>query len=82
MSAASAPAYVPLGQASKLFPPDEAGRSVHVSTLRRWARNGVKTPDGRGVKLGTVKIGHRRTTTLEAVAEFIEELNRPAGVVL
>lgn len=79
MSAAVEPLHITLGHAAGLFAPTEGGRHVHVQTLRKWARDGVRLPDGRRVRLGTVKVGRRRCTTLDAVAAFVEELNTGDG---
>ena len=51
----------------------------HVSTLRRWGRQGVG-----GVKLATWRIGGRRVTCRRSVEEFLRRLNgdgnpRPDG---
>ena len=57
----------------KCFPFDEVverlprfgGRSIHPSTLWRWARHGV-----RGHRLETRRLGARLVTSLEAIDRF------------
>ena len=55
---------------AKMLPSGRAGKRVHFSTVFRWATNGV-----RGVKLETVKVGHTRYTTREALNAFVEHLS-------
>ena len=55
---------------AKMLPSGRAGKRVHFSTVFRWATNGV-----RGVKLETVKVGHTRYTTREALNDFAERLS-------
>jgi hypothetical protein len=52
---------VTLSQAAKLMP----GRP-DVSTLWRWRTRGLN-----GVRLATIKCGHKRLTSLEAIRAFI-----------
>jgi len=56
---------VTLSQASRSLP-----GNPHLSTLHRWRLRGV-----RGVKLETCLIGGRRFTSLEAVANFAEQIS-------
>jgi hypothetical protein len=52
----------------------EAARSlpgrVHVSSLWRWARRGIK-----GVKLESIAIGGRRFTSIESLQRFADQLS-------
>ncbi len=59
-----------LTEAAKTLPPID-GRRIHVSTLWRWTRKGV-----RGVQLEHVRLGHRVCTSVEAVQRFAEALAR------
>ena len=54
--------YLSLPDAARLVPPD----SVHVMTVIRWSRKGV-----RGHVLKTVKIGGRRLTTKPWLSAFL-----------
>lgn len=47
--------------------PRELPRRVHVSSVWRWIKNGV-----RGVPLETILVGGRRYTSREALARFFE----------
>lgn len=42
----------------------------HINTIRRWAGRGV-----RGVRLRTWLVGGRRYTSIQAIAQFIQELS-------
>lgn len=59
---------MPLNEVPRLkWLPTRRGRRTHVSTLRRWAR------DGRGgVRLESVLVGGIRCTTVEALHRFFE----------
>lgn len=61
---------VSLTEAAKALPSID-GRRIHVSTLWRWARKGV-----RGVQLEYIRLGHRVCTSVEAVQRFAEALAR------
>lgn len=67
--------------AAALFPPLREGRPVHPSFIGRWAWHGVKTDDGRTVKLEAVRCGVRWLTARAAVARFIRDQQAPAEVV-
>jgi hypothetical protein len=58
-------------QAARLIPPSRRGRPVSPSCLWRWHRSGVKTPDGRTVRLEAVWLVNRLVTSEEAVRRFI-----------
>src|SRR5262245_812962 len=61
--------WLPLYEAATLVP--GRGRSrVHASTLARWIARGVKTPDGRRVRLRAVRIASRWVTTRAWLEEF------------
>jgi hypothetical protein len=47
------------------------GRPVHPATPLRWVFNGVRTPDGRRIKLEAVRCG-RWVTSLAAFQRFLE----------
>lgn len=48
-------------------------RNPSIPTRHRWAGSGVVGPGGQRVKLATWKVGGRRVTTPEAVAEFLAQ---------
>lgn len=59
--------------------PKSGSKRVHISTLFRWAREGVN-----GVVLETVHIGSRRYTSHEAIARFVRAVSSarsPQGAV-
>ncbi len=58
-------AYLNLNEAAQKIP----GRP-HLSTLHRWAEKGV-----RGIRLRTVRVGHRRFTTQDDIDQFLAKLN-------
>jgi hypothetical protein len=47
-------------------------KPVHPSTPLRWAFCGVKTPDGRRVKLEACRCGGRWVTSVAAFQRFVE----------
>jgi hypothetical protein len=47
------------------------GAPINASTPFRWATKGVKTSDGRTIKLEAVKLGSRWITSKEAVERFV-----------
>ena len=51
--------------------PGVAGGTANASTVFRWATTGVKLPDGRKLKLESVRIGHRIVTSGPALERFI-----------
>lgn len=63
--------------AAKLLPPNRSGKPVHGRTLQGWADRGIRTKDGRTVKLGAVALGRRRFTTRGLLKAFIRDLNTP-----
>lgn len=64
-----------LADAAKALPRIN-GRRIHVSTLWRWSRKGV-----RGVRLEHVRLGHRVCTSLEALNRFAKALADDQNVV-
>jgi Protein of unknown function (DUF1580) len=48
------------------------GKPVHPSTPLRWVFDGVKTPDGRRVKLEACRCGGRWVTSKAAFLRFVE----------
>ena len=56
-----------LREAARALPLRRNGKSLHISTLCRWAKRGV-----RGVVLETLRIGGTRYTSLEALQRFFE----------
>lgn len=61
-----------LAAAAKLVPPNRRGRPVTLSCVLRWVLDGVKTPDGRTVRLEAVRLGGRWLTSREALQRFAE----------
>src|SRR5438045_1552712 len=67
-------------QAAKLIPPlrrklGEDGRPedipTHPATITRWILKGLRTPDGRLVKLEAARLPSGWVTTADALAEFL-----------
>lgn len=54
--------------------PGRNGLGVHVSAIRRWARDGIS-----GVKLDAAKIGGTFFTSIEALKRFSDALTDPAS---
>ena len=64
-----------LADVPKHWPPKAGSKLVHVTTVRRWARDGVY-----GVRLRLFSAGPRTlATTLEEIRRFMAELNRLTG---
>lgn len=63
-----------LSQAAKLVPSYRAGRPTHVSRLVRWITNGVRTDDGRLVKLEALRLGGQWVTSALAIQRFAEAM--------
>ena len=55
-----------LQQAAKLIP-GRPGKSIHFSSIYRWAGTGIS-----GVVLETVQVGGKKMTSVEALQRFIE----------
>lgn len=58
-----------LQEAAKRLPRLRRGRPVHVATLWRWARAGI-----RGIKLETAKVGGATVTSAAALTRFFAAL--------
>lgn len=70
--------YISLRTAAKLVPSVRApGSCIHISTVVRWAKRGV-----RGRKLATCMIGGTRCTTRADLDRFLAELNEGTPGVL
>ena len=67
--------------ARKLVP--HRGKGVAPSTLWRWHRKGVKTPDNRHVHLELVRVGGKWLVSAAALARFIASstptISRPSA---
>lgn len=57
-----------LTDASKALPKID-GKRLHISTLWRWCRKGI-----RGVQLDYIRLGHRVCTSAEALTRFTQQL--------
>ena len=62
-----------LTDASKALPKID-GKRLHVSTLWRWCRKGI-----RGIQLDYVRLGHRVCTSVEALSRFTQQLAESDG---
>ena len=65
-----------LSEAARALPRLRGDRKVHVSTLYRWIKRGV-----RGVRLESVKIGRTLVTSREALQRFAERVSTGSAVV-
>jgi hypothetical protein len=72
---------ISLSQAARLLPPFRRGRPVTLSCVLRWVLQGVKTPDGRRIRLDALRLGGKWITSMEAIQRFAEAqtpaLDRP-----
>src|SRR5262249_48612653 len=59
-----------LGAAARKLVPHR-GKCVAPSTLCRWHRQGVRTPDGRRVHLELARVGGKWLVSAAALARFI-----------
>lgn len=67
---------ISLADAASRLPRRRGGKSVHSSTIYRWAKVGLK-----GVRLETISIGGTKCTSWEALQRFFDELSMvPNGV--
>jgi len=64
---------IPLCKAAKLLPSARCPHGVHVATLHRWIRRGV-----RGVRLERIRIGGTTCTTEQALGRFFAALSSTA----
>lgn len=60
-----------LAAASKHFPPCRSGRPTHPASLSRWITSGVRTPDGRTVRLEACRHAGKWLTSRAAIARFL-----------
>lgn len=70
---------ISLAEAAKILP-KRRGKSVHLNTIHRWTRQGI-----RGVILETIRIGGSVYTTANAVQAFCDRLSQPkrtSGVLM
>lgn len=65
---------VSLSDAAKHLPKVKRGKNPHPSSLWRWTVKGQKAPDGRIVRLETIKVGGTTCTSLEALQRYFERL--------
>lgn len=61
---------ISFSQAAKRLPPGRCNKPVSPSTPFRWAKHGIRRPDGVRVKLECVRVGGRFLTSVEALARF------------
>jgi len=54
--------------------PRRRGHRIHLQSVHRWARRGL-----RGVVLETVRVGHSRYTSAEALRRFLKATNPPTA---
>ena len=64
---------IPLSRVAELLRVRHAGKHVHRTTLYRWTTKGVS-----GVRLAYTQVGATRCTTLTALSEFFESLQKPS----
>src|SRR5262245_69457 len=62
----------PLSHASKFLPSARRGRPVTLSCLLRWVFDGVKSPEGKRVRLEALRLGGKWVTSMEALQRFAE----------
>jgi len=60
-----------LNEVCALMPSRKPGKRIHFSAAWRWATKGIKTTDGRIVKLETARVAGRLVTTRSALARFL-----------
>lgn len=60
-----------VAEVARQFPAARGSGRVHPQTVVRWIQRGVKTADGRRVKLEAVRVGYRWLTSAEAVKRFL-----------
>jgi hypothetical protein len=67
-----------LSAAGRLFPGHRGNGTVDPSTVFRWVTKGMRTPDGRVMRLEAVRVGGRWLTSRGAVARFVSALTAAA----
>lgn len=68
-----------LSAAGRLFPGHRENSTVDPSTVFRWLTKGMRTEDGRVVKLEGVRVGARWVTTRGGIARFVAVLTAAAN---
>jgi len=63
--------HLSLTQAARRFPVGRGGRPCSPVTCWRWIKNGVRTIDGRVVKLFALRCGARWVVPESAIENFI-----------
>ena len=66
-----------LSQAAKILPKLRGTKPPHPMTLYRWAKQGLKMPDGSRVRLETIWIGGTQVTSKEALIRFFARRANP-----
>jgi hypothetical protein len=69
-------------QGARLLPSYRQGRPVNSSTLWRWARKGVRLPDGTRVYLEVVRLAGRWLTSVEALRRFVAAQTPATGAAM
>lgn len=64
-----------LADAAANLPSLKDGRPIHVTTLWRWARYGL-----RGIKLETIKIGGRVFTNRQSLQKFFADVAKASSL--
>ena len=65
---------ISFAELAKRLPRRRAGQPVHVGTIHRWRRPGI-----RGIAIEAVKIGGVWCTSLQAYARWVERLTSAAA---
>ena len=60
-----------VAEVARQFPAARDAGRVHPQTIVRWIQRGVKTRDGRRVKLEAIRVGYRWLTSEAAVKRFL-----------
>jgi hypothetical protein len=68
-------------RAARLMGTFRQGKPTHASTIARWALIGIKLPDGRVLKLESLRLNGRLCTSKEAVYRFVQSQNERATSV-
>jgi hypothetical protein len=70
--------YRSVPQAVRRLPPTKGNKAVHSSTMMRWITKGVRSRDGRLVKLAARRYPGGWKVSDEDIDIFIDELTRAA----
>ena len=68
---------ISLSQAATRFPGHRGAERLHPATMTRWILKGVRSVDGRRVKLEAVRLGCRWLTSEPALQRFADALSAP-----